>query len=180
MPESIQITILPISFFLLGFLYATVSAQHRDDRHTGHEHYRPKMDVVKNVLKDREFIRDYEHIREDVQDMYNKDFAEKLNDIDMEIFYFQLHDLDKDKRLDGLELLGAMNHVMNREQELIDRADLMKSSETRMALQSWWNEKFEEDAKFIDQVLKEEDLDQDGFLSYMEFAIGRQREMGQI
>lgn len=61
-------------------------------------------------------------------------------------FYSRLHDLNNDKQLDGLELLAAMNHVMNRENE-IPTEELEKAPEVRQSLQNWWNEKFEEDAR---------------------------------
>ncbi|GFT24154.1 multiple coagulation factor deficiency protein 2-like protein [Trichonephila clavipes] len=120
----------------------------------------------------------YEHL-EDLQDRYNKDFSDKLDEVELEIFYFQLHDLNDDKQLDGLELLAAMNHVMDREYEF-PKEDIENNPLVRSSLQQWWNEKFEDDANYIDEVLKEEDLDQDGFLSYFEFALGRQKEKGLL
>lgn len=54
--------------------------------------------------------------------------------------------MNDDKQLDGLELLAAMNHVNNREND-IPTEELAKSPDLRKSLQDWWNEKFEEDAR---------------------------------
>ncbi|KFM57023.1 Multiple coagulation factor deficiency protein 2-like protein, partial [Stegodyphus mimosarum] len=169
-----QIFMVTFSTLAIISLFHVSKCRKPTERHSGHSHHLPKKDGSKNVLKDKEFVRDYEHIKEDVQELYNKDFADKLQDIEMEIFYFQLHDMNDDKRLDGLELLAAMNHVRERENEITHR-DLQDSPEARVALQAWWNEKFEEDAQFIDEILREEDLDQDGYLNYFEYVLGRER-----
>ncbi|KAG8183016.1 hypothetical protein JTE90_017103 [Oedothorax gibbosus] len=143
-------------------------------RHEGHTHYQPKEDGSKNLLKDKAYVRDYEHVKEDLQDLYNKDFAAELSEMELESYYFQLHDLNHDQKLDGLELLAAMNHVLNREDE-ISQKDLLENPQVKESLQNWWNTKFKEDSEYIDEMLKEEDLDQDGYLSYAEFISARQK-----
>ncbi|GFU15669.1 multiple coagulation factor deficiency protein 2-like protein [Nephila pilipes] len=168
-----------LSLYVLFSLCGILSAQRGEDRHKGHTHHLPQKDGPKNVLKDKKYIQDYDHILEDLKDRYNQDFSDKLDEVELEIFYFQLHDLDNDKQLDGLELLAAMNHVMNRENEF-PKEDIEKNPLVRSSLQQWWNDKFEEDAIYIDEILREEDLDKDGYLSYFEFALGRQKEKGDL
>ncbi|XP_071041278.1 multiple coagulation factor deficiency protein 2 homolog [Parasteatoda tepidariorum] len=172
------------SIFLLTFLSTlSIATESNQGRHGGHTHHIPDKDGPKNVLRDNKYLRDYEHIKEDLQEFYNKDFAGELDELEMEIYYFQLHDLNGDKKLDGLELLAAMNHIMDRTQaahESFSKEDLEKHPNVRQSLQTWWNDKFEEDSKYIDEILKEEDQDQDGFLTYLEFAIGRQKERQKI
>ncbi|XP_015916662.2 multiple coagulation factor deficiency protein 2 homolog [Parasteatoda tepidariorum] len=150
--------------------------------HQGHKHYKPDKDKPKDILKDKEFLRDYDHIKEDLQELYNKDFSDKLDPIDLEAYYFQVHDLDDDQRLDGLELLAAMNHIMDRQHESLSEKDmyLADNPQIRQGLQVWWNEKFEEDSKFIDEIMKEEDLDGDGYLDYLEYATARHREKMEV
>ncbi|GIX90243.1 multiple coagulation factor deficiency protein 2-like protein [Caerostris darwini] len=163
MKSSHQIVLLLSALLSIG----NVSSDRRgDDRHKGHTHHIPDKDGPKNVLKDKKYVQDYDHIKEDLQDMYNKDFSGELNEVELEIYYFQLHDLNNDKLLDGLELLAAMNHVMSRENEMTQQ-EIEDNPQIRASLQAWWNEKFEDDSKFIDEILNEEDLDKDGYLSIL-------------
>lgn len=136
----------------------------------------PKRDGSPNVLKDKDFIRDYEHIKEDAQDLLNEDFSEKMSDTDMEAYYFQLHDLDQNGKLDGLEILGAFHHIYNPQDEEIPEDYFKDGKSYTQGVQDFWNEKFEGYAEMIDDVFKEEDLDEDGYLSYLEFALGREKE----
>ncbi|XP_055945877.1 multiple coagulation factor deficiency protein 2 homolog isoform X2 [Argiope bruennichi] len=150
-----------------------------EGRHKGHSHHLPQKDGPKNVLKDKKYLRDYDHLKEDLEDMYMKDFSGDLSEAELENYYFQLHDLNGDKQLDGLELLAAMNHVMDRENEFTQK-DIEENPHIRQSIQAWWNDKFQEDALYIDEILQEEDIDNDGYLSYIEFALGRAKERGEI
>ncbi|XP_022250616.1 uncharacterized protein LOC111087625 [Limulus polyphemus] len=85
--------------------------------------------------------------------------------------------------LDGLEILAALNHVNddpieNKKTSEEDNVDSANPDVTVVNLnwQRLWNAKFERDSKYIDKILNEDDIDKDGFLTYLEFAIGRRRE----
>ncbi|CAG2101542.1 unnamed protein product [Medioppia subpectinata] len=105
--------------------------------------------------------------------------------------------------LDGLEILTAMNHVIN-EDTLREKAEaettttpspssasLYCTVETndeehedpmefykirnRYNMQYRWNEKFNEDSKAIDKLLEEYDRDNDGFISYTEYIMAKRQ-----
>lgn len=79
-----------------------------------------------------------------------------MNEEDIQFYYFHTHDTDKNGKLDGLEILYAMNHILG------EPEDPMTSSSTtskpdpendglieefyRMRSQTKWNSKFTEDA----------------------------------
>lgn len=79
-----------------------------------------------------------------------------MNEEDIQFYYFHTHDTDKNGKLDGLEILYAMNHILG------EPEDPMASSSTtpkpdpendglieefyRMRSQTKWNSKFIEDA----------------------------------
>ena len=72
-------------------------------------------------------------------------------------FYFQSHDVDRDSRLDGLELLHALHH--------------QNSSVHASSSQEHWHE----DSLVIDLLLRQADANDDGFLDYSEYVLSRKR-----
>ncbi|GFY74097.1 multiple coagulation factor deficiency protein 2-like protein [Trichonephila inaurata madagascariensis] len=80
---------ITLSLCVLFSLWDVLSAHKGEGRHKGHTHHKPQKDGPKNVLKDKKYLQDYDHIKEDLQDRYNKDFSDKLDEVELEIFYFQ-------------------------------------------------------------------------------------------
>jgi len=79
-------------------------------------------------------------------------------------YYFKLHDTNNDNRLDGLEVVAAFDHVHQEENANNATAEQQTSPpphHERLA--------DEELMRLVDDILKEEDLDRDGFISYEEF-----------
>lgn len=78
-------------------------------------------------------------------------------------YYFKLHDTNNDNRLDGLEVVAAFNHVHQEENanNTTDPNAKPPAHEERMS--------DEELIRLVDDILKEEDIDHDGFISYDEF-----------
>ncbi len=70
-------------------------------------------------------------------------------------YYFKLHDTNQDNRLDGLEVIAAFDHAHEEEN------DQNNTHTERLG--------DEELINLIDDILKDEDLDRDGFISYDEF-----------
>ncbi|EDV22877.1 uncharacterized protein TRIADDRAFT_58542 [Trichoplax adhaerens] len=58
-----------------------------------------------------EFMMDPEHLKEDIKNLDDMDDEEieKLADKE-KLYYFKLHDTNKDNKLDGLEILHGMQH----------------------------------------------------------------------
>lgn len=96
----------------------------------------------------------HSHIKEHLKDEIDvKD--ENLNDEDLQFHYFKLHDSDNNNKLDGIELINALTHYHDDENN--------KNGE-----QKTYND--EEIAAMIDQILEEDDKNKDGYIDYAEFA----------
>ncbi|XP_076344158.1 multiple coagulation factor deficiency protein 2 homolog isoform X3 [Tachypleus tridentatus] len=118
------------------------------------------------------------HIREDIFDMYGIDMDDPMTDKELEIYYFQLHDMDNNNKLDGLEILAAINHMIDDEiDDYLTEIPISNDIPASRSEQEKWNIKFDKDSVFIDKILQEDDLNKDGFLTYSEFASGRLRDI---
>nr|CAH7742582.1 unnamed protein product [Callosobruchus chinensis] len=132
-----------------------------------HVHYRPTKSSPK-INEDAQLLHDKEHIQEHLEEVIPKPDLSKMTDEELEFYYFQLHDTDKNSKLDGLEILHAIYHTDDEDHEE-DHADSMTDIEHYIAL--------------IDEVLQEDDVDQDGYLTYSEFIAGKRsknRKSGKI
>ncbi|CAF0766948.1 unnamed protein product [Didymodactylos carnosus] len=106
---------------------------------------------------------DMEHIRHDLEGQVNKP-KEEMTPEQQNFYYFKLHDTNNDNQLDGLEVVSAFNHVHDDGVPTNDSTDPNQTPPTpppRLA--------DEELMRLVDDILKEEDLDQNGFISYQEF-----------
>jgi len=83
-------------------------------------------------------------------------------------YYFRLHDTNKDNRLDGLEVIAAFDHV--HDDELYDDAVNGRNTTEAQRLSD------EELITLVDDVLRDEDTDNDGFISYEEFKRALEKE----
>lgn len=89
-----------------------------------------------------------------------------MSDEELEFYYFQVHDTDKNAKLDGLEILQAIlhaNHNRDSEEEDPQQRELDHAHYTEL----------------IDRVLEEDDTDNDGYLSYAEYRIGKRKNTKQ-
>ncbi|XP_010737949.1 multiple coagulation factor deficiency protein 2 [Larimichthys crocea] len=109
---------------------------------TGHGHGR----LDKNMIQDKDHIM--EHL-EGVIDKPEKDMTPQ----ELQLHYFKMHDYDGNNLLDGLELATAITHVHREERG--ENSQPMK----------------EEDLiTLIDDVLRDDDKNNDGYIDYAEFA----------
>ncbi|XP_031549173.1 multiple coagulation factor deficiency protein 2 homolog [Actinia tenebrosa] len=101
-------------------------------------------------LHDTKVTHDKEHIKEHLKDEIDvKD--ENLKEEDLQFHYFKLHDYDGNNKLDGIELMNAMTHYH-------DEEDNSTTTYTDDQLSS-----------MIDQILGEDDTNKDGYIDYPEF-----------
>ncbi|CAH0769010.1 unnamed protein product [Bemisia tabaci] len=170
------------------FLIATIinffseSAEFRGPHHP-HRHYIPQKDGVK-LTQDKNLLHDAEHIQEDLGDWVTKGSARKLTPEELEFHYFIVHDFDNNTKLDGLEILKAISHTLDHGEEESDRGGRHHADDSHTATEEPLTDEEKRLTEhyqgvlveLIDQVLLEDDTDKDGFLSYPEFVIGRQRE----
>ena len=78
----------------------------------------------------------------------------------MEFHYFKLHDYDGNNKLDGLELGAAMTHYHEHNEEGEKEGSGVKTISLSDV----------ELASLVTQILKEDDLNDDGFVDYFEFV----------
>ena len=82
---------------------------------------------------------------------------------ELQFHYFKLHDYDKNDMLDGIELTAALTHFDT-------HIDNDGKDESQGDVRSEVPDVSEEDiSNMVDQVLEQEDLDGDGYVSYSEF-----------
>ncbi|XP_018579403.1 multiple coagulation factor deficiency protein 2 homolog, partial [Anoplophora glabripennis] len=130
-----------------------------------HVHYKPTKEESQKITEDVQLLHDKEHLQEHLEDVIPEPNFSKMTDEEVEFYYFQVHDTDKNSKLDGLEILQAMSHTS---QHAYDENGNEVPTETNA-------EDFDLYIELIDQVLEEDDADHDGYLSYSEYASGRRR-----
>ncbi|XP_054456318.1 multiple coagulation factor deficiency protein 2 [Anoplopoma fimbria] len=101
---------------------------------------------------DRNMIQDKDHIMEHLEGVIEQP-EKDMTPQELQLHYFKMHDYDGNNLLDGLELATAITHVHKEERG--ENSQPMK----------------EEDLiTLIDDVLKDDDKNNDGYIDYAEFA----------
>nr|XP_015799597.2 multiple coagulation factor deficiency protein 2 [Nothobranchius furzeri] len=101
---------------------------------------------------DRNMVQDQDHIMEHLEGVIDKP-EKDMTPQELQLHYFKMHDYDGNDLLDGLELATAITHVHKEERG--ENSQPMKE-EDLIAL--------------IDDVLKDDDKNNDGYIDYAEFA----------
>ncbi|WAR19052.1 MCFD2-like protein [Mya arenaria] len=146
----------------------------RGDAGHNHDHAQIPPDQRPTNFNDPKFTQDQAHLKEHMKDEIN--MKERLSPEEMEFHYFRLHDTNNDTHLDGIEIMQAMAHMLP-VPDLTLQEKLGKSKEQIDAIMLERQEgmmKYYED--IIDRVLRDDDVDKDGYLTYSEFARARRRE----
>ncbi|KAI7806063.1 multiple coagulation factor deficiency protein 2 [Triplophysa rosa] len=101
---------------------------------------------------DRNMVQDKDHIMEHLEGVIEKPESD-MTPQELQLHYFKMHDYDGNNLLDGLELATAITHVHKEERG--EDGQPMK----------------EEDLiNLIDDVLRDDDKNNDGYIDYAEFA----------
>ncbi|KAM8859217.1 multiple coagulation factor deficiency protein 2 isoform 3-T4 [Spinachia spinachia] len=101
---------------------------------------------------DKNMIQDKDHIMEHLEGVIDQPEKE-MTPQELQLHYFKMHDYDGNDLLDGLELATAITHVHKEERG--ENSQPMK----------------EEDLiSLIDDVLRDDDKNNDGYIDYAEFA----------
>ncbi|XP_044254733.1 uncharacterized protein LOC123005159 [Tribolium madens] len=151
-------------FFLMMVLIHTSESRGphhpRGEAVVKHVHYRPTKTAPEKLMQDAELLHDKEHLQEHLEEIIKEPDLSKMTDEELEFYYFQVHDTDKNSKLDGLEILNAILHTTHEEKH-------EEGKETHST------DDFEYYVELIDRVLMEDDSDKDGYLSYPEYTSGR-------
>uniref|UniRef100_A0A3Q4AZW3 EF-hand domain-containing protein n=1 Tax=Mola mola TaxID=94237 RepID=A0A3Q4AZW3_MOLML len=101
---------------------------------------------------DRNMVQDKDHIMEHLEGVIDKP-EKDMTPQELQLHYFKMHDYDGNNLLDGLELATAITHVHKEEggenSQPIKEDDLIA---------------------LIDDVLRDDDINNDGYIDYAEFA----------
>ncbi|XP_077439116.1 multiple coagulation factor deficiency protein 2 isoform X2 [Vanacampus margaritifer] len=101
---------------------------------------------------DKNMVQDKDHIMEHLEGVIDKPEKE-MSPQELQLHYFKMHDYDGNNLLDGLELATAITHVHREERgehsQPIGEEDLIR---------------------LIDNVLRDDDKNNDGYIDYAEFA----------
>lgn len=124
----------------------------------------------KSRFHDPDIVRNKEHVKEHLEEMTGDTDEENMTDEELEFHYFKLHDFDNNTKLDGLEILAAISHVLPYTPE-------SEEGKTADELQV---ESLNYYTGMIDQVLKDDDFNGDGYLTYLEYVLARRRSEGGI
>ncbi|XP_053315083.1 multiple coagulation factor deficiency protein 2 homolog [Spea bombifrons] len=112
-----------------------------------------------HVFHNKTIIADHHHLEEDLKHEIGDVDLEKASEDELEFYYFTMHDFDHNKLLDGLEIMAALQDSL--EHYLGDTFSK--------------EEKMKHYIEMTDEVLEEDDLDKDGFLSYVEYMHSQKR-----
>ncbi|XP_014788740.1 multiple coagulation factor deficiency protein 2 homolog [Octopus bimaculoides] len=118
-------------------------------------------------------IEDEKHIRSHLQEITN--IGEKeLSPEEIEFHFFKLHDLNNDTLLDGLEILAALFHSQPTEDIVPGLSEQEMKLKSRDQIKKIRKERQEKVIHYytdiIDEVFEKDDLNDDGYLDYMEFT----------
>jgi len=120
-------------------------------------------------------LHDSKHLREELGEIFTEEHMAKMSSEEIEFHYFKVHDFDDNNKLDGLEMLNAITHILPHDEIL----DLRKKGEQnlsvpeKMALekqQSIRDEQMNHFVDMIDAMIDSADKDKDGFINYMEYS----------
>ncbi|XP_011402457.2 PREDICTED: multiple coagulation factor deficiency protein 2-like [Amphimedon queenslandica] len=98
-----------------------------------------------------------DHIRDELTGVLPEDQFGLEDEESMNLHYFKIHDKDKNNKLDGLELGAAMTHYHDEDEHGRSRDRHVDVSD-------------EELFDLISSTLKEDDLDDDGYVDFFEFV----------
>jgi hypothetical protein len=141
-------------------------------------------------LLDKFFNR---HLNEHLKEKIN--LKNDLSPEEIEFFYFMEHDYNNDSKLDGLELLAAIKHSALSDELDSNLTSFMTNKErNENEIKIYTGIKFALIAllfihnlfiifflfqfiiDIIDEILKEDDINGDGYLSYLEYVFARRRD----
>ncbi|XP_043797743.1 multiple coagulation factor deficiency protein 2 homolog isoform X1 [Apis laboriosa] len=135
-----------------------------------HHHYAPQKDV--KITQDTELLQDATHLKEDIGSMADQLDFSNMTEQEIEFHYFKVHDIDNNAKLDGLEILYAIQHTFH--ENRLANAKRENSNENMKTMD------YEDDlpwiVELVDRVLREDDVDHDGYIGYIEYVLGRQRD----
>ncbi|XP_053565264.1 multiple coagulation factor deficiency protein 2 homolog [Bombina bombina] len=112
-----------------------------------------------DIFHNKTIITDHHHLEEELKHEIGDINLDEVSEEELEFYYFTVHDFDHNKLLDGLEIMAA----------------LQDSLEHHMGTVFTKEESMKHYIEMTDEVLQEDDLDKDGFLTYAEYMHSQKR-----
>ncbi|KAG2467370.1 MCFD2 protein, partial [Polypterus senegalus] len=119
---------------------------------TAHPEVEIAEGVRPNMRLDKNMVQDKDHIMEHLDGVIDKPESD-MSPQELQLHYFKMHDYDGNNLLDGLELATAIAHV--HKEEGGGHNPPMKEEDL---------------VSLIDDVLRDDDKNNDGYIDYAEFA----------
>ncbi|MEE6474195.1 hypothetical protein FKM82_010306 [Ascaphus truei] len=118
------------------------------------EHHHPNVEEGRHGSSrfDKNMVQDKDHIMEHLEGVVEKSESE-MSPRELQLHYFKMHDYDGNNLLDGLELATAISHV--HKEGGGEHSNSIKEEEL---------------INLIDDVLRDDDENNDGYIDYAEFA----------
>uniref|UniRef100_A0A8D0G6E3 Multiple coagulation factor deficiency 2, ER cargo receptor complex subunit n=1 Tax=Sphenodon punctatus TaxID=8508 RepID=A0A8D0G6E3_SPHPU len=129
-----------LCYLVSALIILALAEEHVDGRHQA------------NIRLDKNLVQDKDHIMEHLEGVIDKPESE-MSPQELQLHYFKMHDYDGNNLLDGLELATAIWHVHKEERG--EHTQAMKEEEL---------------INLIDDVLRDDDKNNDGYIDYAEFA----------
>ncbi|XP_064603133.1 multiple coagulation factor deficiency protein 2 homolog [Liolophura sinensis] len=143
-----------------------------------HHHIHPG-NANENRFHDSAVVQDAEHIKEHLKDEINVD-EKNMTAEELEFHYFKLHDTDNNTKLDGLEILQALAHMMPADDVVPPLKPEDTAGKTTEEIKKMEDERRDKVLDyytgFIDRVMEDDDYDNDGYLTYIEYVLARRRD----
>ncbi|CAH1232362.1 MCFD2 [Branchiostoma lanceolatum] len=109
-----------------------------------------------NRFRDPSMVQDRGHLKEHVQELTEEQISQ-MSPEELEWHFFKSHDSDKNLKLDGLEIMAAVEH----------RSEYNHPPD--------YDERMEYYSGMVDMILEEDATDNDGMMSYIEYVISTRK-----
>ncbi|ESO09413.1 hypothetical protein HELRODRAFT_190486 [Helobdella robusta] len=123
-------------------------------------------------------IASKEHITEHLEEEAHMNFTDMTAD-ELEFYYFKLHDLDNNTKLDGLEIYKALVHSIPEadfekySREYLKKLKTTKNLSDEQLVEAKSDMKTKYYSNIVDNILDTDDVNFDGYITYPEFVTGR-------
>ncbi|VIO99569.1 EF hand family protein [Brugia malayi] len=114
-----------------------------------------------------EQVKNVEHIKEHLDGKLDQ--TANMTPEQLQFHYFNMHDMDRNGLLDGLELIKAITHFHEENRDSRQDASQLPAVLTETEIE-----------RMLDPIFNSDDLNRDGFISYPEFSKAQKQRDEQM
>ncbi|XP_035690953.1 multiple coagulation factor deficiency protein 2 homolog isoform X3 [Branchiostoma floridae] len=130
-----------------------------------------------NRFRDPSMVQDKSHLKEHVQEL-TQEQINQMSPEELEFHFFKSHDSDKDHHLDGLEIMAAVSHNSDYDSFGRPAPEGETAEQERERTNQEHQERMTVFTGLVDKILSEDDTNNDGMISYIEYVVSRRRVPG--